>query len=36
MDMGDAEGARSLLDEVIEEGDDSQRAEAEGLLRKAG
>ncbi|WP_435100055.1 FimV/HubP family polar landmark protein [Arhodomonas sp. AD133] len=36
MDMGDAEGARSLLDEVIEEGDDTQRAEAEGLLRKAG
>ncbi|WP_181919230.1 FimV/HubP family polar landmark protein [Alkalilimnicola ehrlichii] len=35
LDMGDEEGARSLLDEVLEEGSDSQRAEAETLLKKA-
>ena len=32
MDMGDPEGARSMLDEVIAEGSDAQKAEAHRLL----
>jgi len=36
MDMGDAEGARSLLDEVTEEGNEAQRREAEELLQRTG
>lgn len=32
MDMGDPEGARSMLDEVIAEGSDAQKAEAQRLL----
>jgi pilus assembly protein FimV len=36
IDMGDAEGARSLLEEVISEGNSHQRQEAENLLRRAG
>ena len=32
MDMGDPEGARSMLDEVIAEGNDAQKAEAHRLL----
>ncbi|MGD8708804.1 MAG: FimV/HubP family polar landmark protein [Ectothiorhodospiraceae bacterium] len=36
MDMGDSEGARSLLDEVVEEGTDDQRREAETLLQNVG
>jgi pilus assembly protein FimV len=36
IDMGDAEGARSLLEEVISEGSSHQRQEAENLLRRAG
>ncbi len=32
IDMGDPEGARSILDEVVEEGNDSQKSEAEKLL----
>ncbi|HHQ14062.1 MAG TPA: hypothetical protein ENK16_03450, partial [Chromatiales bacterium] len=32
VDMGDPEGAKSILDEVIEEGDDSQRQEAQQML----
>jgi len=32
IDMGDAEGARSSLDEVMEEGNDEQKAEAKSLL----
>ena len=31
IDMGDSEGARSILDEVIAEGNDSQRRQAEDL-----
>lgn len=30
--MGDPDGARSILNEVIEEGDQSQRQEARKLL----
>ena len=33
IDMGDAEGARSSLDEVLTEGDEDQKAEATGLLK---
>jgi len=36
MDMGDSEGARSLLDEVTEEGNEAQRREAEELLARTG
>jgi pilus assembly protein FimV len=32
VDMGDPEGARSILNEVLEEGDDAQRHEAQQLL----
>jgi len=32
IDMGDPEGARSILDEVVEEGNDSQKSEAEELI----
>ncbi len=32
MDMGDPDGARSILEEVVEEGDDSQKEEARQLL----
>ena len=32
IDMGDAEGARSSLDEVMAEGNDEQKAEAQSLL----
>lgn len=32
MDMGDPEGARSILEEVLEEGDDSQQQDARKLL----
>ncbi len=34
IDMGDAEGARSSLQEVLEEGDDNQKAEAADLLNQ--
>jgi pilus assembly protein FimV len=34
MDMGDPEGARSILDEVIAEGDDAQKVDAQRLLDK--
>lgn len=34
LDMGDPEGARSILEEVMEEGNDSQRGEAESLISK--
>ena len=34
IDMGDAEGARSSLDEVLTEGDEDQKAEATGLLKQ--
>lgn len=36
IDMGDADGARSLLEEVMEEGNSGQKQEAENLLRRAG
>ena len=32
IDMGDPEGAKSILNEVIEEGNDSQKGEAESLI----
>ena len=32
MDMGDPDGARSILNEVLEEGDQGQRQEARQLL----
>lgn len=35
LDMGDSEGARSLLDEVLEEGSDTQKAEARTLYAEA-
>lgn len=34
IDMGDSDGAKSILDEVMEEGDDSQKNEAEGLMQQ--
>ncbi len=36
LDMGDQVGARSLLDEVLKEGDSSQKQRAEELLKKMG
>lgn len=36
LDMGDADGTRSILDEVMSEGDDEQKKEAEELLRQLG
>jgi pilus assembly protein FimV len=32
IDMGDPEGARSILEEVLDEGDSSQQKEAQGLI----
>lgn len=32
VDMGDGDGARSILDEVLEEGDADQKKQAEELL----
>ena len=32
IDMGDPEGARSILEEVLDEGDPDQRREAQGLI----
>ncbi|CAH0990367.1 hypothetical protein SIN8267_00459 [Sinobacterium norvegicum] len=34
IDMGDDDGARDILEEVVQEGDDSQRVEAEELLAR--
>lgn len=34
LDMGDAEGARDILDEVLAEGNDNQKAEASELLKR--
>lgn len=34
IDMGDPDGARSILEEVLEEGDDTQKTEAEDLFAK--
>ena len=36
VDMGDSDGARSILDEVLEEGDDTQKQQAEQLLQQMG
>ncbi len=35
-EMGDVEGARKILQEVLHEGDDQQKAEAQGLMAKLG
>ncbi len=35
-EMGDVEGAREILQEVLHEGDDQQKAEAKSLLTKLG
>lgn len=34
IEMGDPDGARSILDEVLQEGDAAQKSEAQGLLQK--
>ncbi len=34
IDMGDPEGARSILDEVLEEGNDKQKGEAQDLMQQ--
>ena len=34
MDMGDPDGAKGILEEVIEEGNDEQKTEAETLISK--
>ena len=36
IDMGDSEGARSILDEVLAEGNDTQKQEAEQLVSQIG
>ena len=36
IDMGDQDGARSILDEVVKEGSDTQREEAEQLMQQMG
>lgn len=36
IDMGDPDGARSILDEVIDEGDDGQKQEAQQLMTQIG
>ncbi len=36
LDMGDSEGTRSILDEVMAEGNDEQKKEAQALLNKLG
>jgi pilus assembly protein FimV len=35
-EMGDVEGAREILQEVLHEGDDQQKSEAQALLSKLG
>jgi len=36
LDLGDAEGARGILEEVVSEGNERQRSEAQTLLQNAG
>ena len=36
LDMGDPEGARSMLEEVVAEGSDEQKAEAQRLMAEMG
>ena len=35
-EMGDVEGAREILQEVLHEGDDQQKAEAQSLIARLG
>ena len=35
-EMGDVEGAREILQEVLHEGDEQQKSEAQSLLSKLG
>jgi len=35
-EMGDVEGAREILQEVLHEGDETQKSEAQALLAKLG
>ena len=34
IDMGDSQGARDILDEVVKDGDDTQRQEAKDMLSR--
>ena len=34
IDMGDPDGARSILDEVLAEGNDDQKTEAQDLIQQ--
>ena len=34
IDMGDPEGARSILDEVMDEGNEQQKSEAQQLIQQ--
>jgi pilus assembly protein FimV len=34
IDMGDPDGARAILDEVLNEGNDEQKSEAQGLVNE--
>jgi pilus assembly protein FimV len=36
MDMGDEDGARQILEEVVADGSDEQKAEASNLLERIG
>jgi pilus assembly protein FimV len=36
IDMGDADGAKDILDEILDEGNDQQKKEAEALLSRIG
>jgi len=36
IDMGDADGAKGILDEIMAEGNENQKGEARGLLRQLG
>jgi len=36
IDMGDADGARNILDEVLQEGNDEQQQEARKLMEQIG
>lgn len=36
IDMGDADGAKDILDEILDEGNDQQKQEAESLLARIG
>jgi pilus assembly protein FimV len=36
LEMGDREGAREILQEVVQEGDDDQKADAQQLIAEAG